>query len=738
MELSGKQLRFRIYLVMMILLAGFCLLFYRLYRIQIVEHDYYASRVPGSRIETIRLPGIRGEIRDRNGAVLADSTPNYELRLNLREIVADYRKRKGAVPTRLWTRYDSFGQPVEQKEIDVVTIVEETVFPQLGELGLLADYSARALQRHYRSNRGLVPFTYRRDLSFREFASFAEHNLGVPGVSIARTGRRRYLYDSLAAHTLGYLNLANPSAVPEERKKDFSYYVGDDFGVMGVEKTLDHHLQGQAGKLIVEKDARRRFVGVVAQEDPMPGAAVELTLDLALQFHTEQALREIGRGAAVAIDPQTGGILAIASVPSFNPNVFVPEISQTDWDRYTEDSTSPMFNRAVNSYAPGSTFKIPIALAGGLTPHFDRKFPCAGGAQYGKKFMKCWCHSKGFTHGTIDVSQAIKVSCNGFFYRYANETGIRNIETMSEVLGLGRRTQVPLSGEAPGSVPNPDWLRLQGLNWSDAFTALVSIGQGATEATPLQMASVTATVANGGKVFDPQLIQRVVAHDGTVIDELDPNPRTTLTQEGLTAEQVETVKRGMWRVVNEGGGTARKAAISGVEVSGKTGTSQTGNPRQPTNAWFVSFAPYDDPQIAVAVFVENGKSGGSAASPIARQMIRSYLQPENFADITVNRLPEAVGHFDQIASVSFGGEGTVAVAASSVSSNSVASSTPNTSVDVSEFEPPEIRKRRINPLAKFLALPTLKPKNDSRGAVGATNKRPKPKFRPFRKVGKRR
>lgn len=723
------QFRIRLYLLALFVIAGFSLLVYRLYEIQVVEHDYYAARVPGSKFESVRIPGIRGEIKDRNGITLVDSTPNYELRFDLREITSAYLKTHDSLPKHTWERFDQYGQKETKTETDIVKVVEETVFPGLQDLGLLADYSASSMRVHYRSTRGVVPFTYRRDLSFSEFAQFAENNIGIPGVTITRTGRRRYLYDSLACHILGYMNLADIDQVSEERKREFNYYVGDDYGVMGIEKTMDYHLQGKPGKLVIEKDEKGKIVGEVSRTSPQPGSDVYLTIDARIQLATEQALRKIGRGAAVVVDPSTGEILAMASVPSFNPNVFIPEVSIDDWKRYTEDPTSPMFSRAINPYSPGSTAKVPIALAGCLGDSWKYRFSCGAGAQYGNKFMKCWCAGKGYTHGSIDVSSAIKVSCNGFFYRYANHTGIRNIQRVTNLLGMGKKTGIKVTGENPGNIPNPEWLRMQGLLWSDAFTALVSIGQGATEATPLQMASVTGTVANGGKVYQSRIVKKVVEKNGDVVMENLPNVKADLTKEGLTSEQVEMVKRGMWRVVNEGGGTAGRARSQFTVLSGKTGTAQTANPRQPTNAWFISFAPYDNPKYAVCVFVENGNSGGGAASPIAKRIIEDATTMEQGREFEITAIPEAIGRNDRIMSVSFDNTDLTQFAQADADSESA--------VDVAAFVPDSLQQRSFRPFGGALASPTIRSSSDSRGRVGNLNSRPKPKFQPFKWLKKR-
>jgi len=720
----ATHFRLRLYLLAVLVMAGFSLLVYRLYEIQVEDHDYYAARVPGSKFESVRIPGIRGEIKDRNGVTLVDSTPNYELRFDLRAIIEAYLETHEDLPQYEWERFDSYGQRETKMETDIVKVVEETVFPKLRDLGLLADYSASSMRVHYRSTRGVVPFTYRRDLSFREFARFAENNVGVPGVTVTRTGRRRYLYDSLACHILGYMNLADIDQVSEEKKREFDYYVGDDYGVMGVEKTMDHHLQGKPGKLIIEKDEKGKIVGEVSRTSPQPGSDVHLTIDARIQTVAERSLRKIGRGAAVAVDPRNGDVLAMASVPSFNPNVFIPEVNMEDWKRYTEDPTSPMFSRAINPYAPGSTCKIPVALSGCLSDSWKYRFSCGAGAHYGNKFMKCWCAGKGYTHGSIDLGSAIKVSCNGFFYRYANHTGIRNIKTMTNLLGLGRKTGIKITGEKPGNIPDPEWLRMQGLLWSDAFTALVSIGQGATEATPLQMASVAATVANGGKVYQPRIIEKVVEKNGEVVWNEPAELKYDLTREGLTADQVETVKRGMWRVVNESGGTAGRARSELTVLSGKTGTAQTANPVQPTNAWFIAFAPYENPELAVCVFVENGKSGGGAASPIAKHIIENAVTLGQGRKIEVTALPEAEGNTDRVTSVSFDNTDLNEFAQADQDSESA--------VDVADFVPESLQERTYRPLSGNLAQPTIKRDTDRRGRVGDQNSRPEPKFRPFR------
>ncbi|NOY00214.1 MAG: penicillin-binding protein 2 [Verrucomicrobia bacterium] len=717
----ATHFRLRLYLLATLVFLGFGLLTVRLYEIQIVQADNYKNKLPGGSEVSVRIPGVRGEIKDRNGITLVQNVANYEVNLDLKEIVSQYKKSHKNVP--LYTFFPIVrGQPQERKEIDVVKIVKQSVLPGLAELGLAADFNSKQLRLHYRTTSGLVPYTYRRDLKFEEFAVFAEHNLNIPGVTVSAKASRDYRFDSMAGHILGYVNLPDIKLIPREEQAEYNHYVGDDYGVYGVEKTMNHYLQGKPGKRVLERDEKRKIVGEISYTPPQPGADVYLTLDARIQMIAERSLRKIGRGAAVVMDPQTGDILAMASVPSFNPNAFIPTIAQSDWKRYTEDPSSPMFNRAINPYSPGSTFKVPIALSGMLSGTHRRNFTCYGGVQYGAKYMKCWCLSKGFTHGSVDVSQALKFSCNAFFYQYANVCGIKDILKMTDILGLGRKTGIEVTGESPGSVPGPQQLRMQGLMWSDAFTALAAIGQGANEATPLQMASVTATASNGGRVFKPRLIEKVAERDGSVVFREAPKVTHDLTKEGLTREDVETVKHGMWRVVNESRGTAPRAKSEITMISGKTGTTQTGNPREPTNAWFIAFAPYKTPELAVCVFVHNGASGGRAASPIAKNIIDETMAMRKGKNITLDRLPEAEGNFDRILMVSFDGAGL----------EEYASDDADEAVDVSGIMPVQLTAKKKT--RSRAPTPSIKRKADAEGSVEKQNTKRKQRWKNLRRM----
>tara|TARA_B110000196_G_scaffold320134_1_gene340698 strand:- start:2581 stop:4902 length:2322 start_codon:yes stop_codon:yes gene_type:complete len=700
----GYRLRF--YLVGLILIGGFSVLLIRLFVIQINRYDEFSSKVPGTSEVKVRMPGVRGIIRDRRGRVLVENIARYEMQFNLKEILINYRriikdenlaitkinrtasvkKELKAVPVSVFDFNDGSGIRRKRKEDDMVTIVSELIFPYLARIGLYKEFHAGDLQRHWRTHGGLVPYTYRDDLTFEEYAIAAEHSLDLPGVAVTARPMRKYVYGALASHILGFVRQPDIKKVPAEERKKWEYYVPDDFGGDGIEKTMNHFLRGKPGQRIILKDEKGRVVdskneagkviGEIAYEPPKSGSDVWLTLDLRYQYIAEQALRKVGRGAVVVVAPTSyktklkalgkeeehwvyaGDILAMASVPSYDPNKFIPSISEKDWKKYLENDNDPLINRALKDHAPGSTFKIPVSLSGMLSDTEVRAFDCLGGARFGPKvFMKCWARSKGYTHGRIKVREAIKTSCNGFFYRYGNATGIENILKVSKWMGLGTRSGIPLNNEDPGFIPSPQWKRVQGLgNWGEADTAQVSIGQGATEATPLQMAMVASTIANGGKYYRPRLIHKTVEEGKEKLKTSEV--QYDLTKLGIPSEKIEICRSGMWDVVNEIRGTARRGKSKIVQLSGKTGTAQTGRKRangmNETNAWFISFAPYDKPKLAVCVMVENGKAGGTVCAPIAKRIIDGIMSVEQFNfNPKVASIKESEGNFDFVELVSF-------------------------------------------------------------------------------------
>ncbi len=653
MILIRRSHEFRIAVLAVIALAAFALLVSRLWYVQVARGAEYTSRIRNTSQVNVRLPAVRGEILDRNGVQLAQNRASNAVEFYLPDMVRDYRTRFGTVPRHTY-RTTVQGMMVEKSEPDIVKIVNETVIPRLQELGLARDYNASQLRTHFRNNTE-VPYTYLEDLDFETMAKFAEHDIGLAGVNVTVRPVRRYVYGALASHLLGYVG--TPEKIDKADASRFNFYQPDTEGKAQIEMMFDADLKGEPGSRILQRNAKGVIEGEVGLQPPKQGSNVQLTIDARIQYITEKALRAVGRAAAVVIDPNNGDILAMASVPSYDPNAFIPAISATEWSALTQDATDPLMNRALGAYAPGSTYKIPTALAGIRAGVDGRRFGCSGGVQYGDKFMACWIASKGGSHGSLDLENAIRVSCNAFFYQYGNAAGIDQIVAVGNMIGFGQKSGIPLSGESPGILPGPEWLATAHPRerWSSGQTANVAIGQGYVLATPLQMAMLAATVANRGTSYYPRLVDKVIAQDGTVVREEPVKIRANLLDGGFTPEKLEIVRRGMWDVVNRDGGTARTARIKNHEVAGKTGTAQFWRGSVKDNhTWFIAFAPYEAPRYAVAVLVQGAQSGGGVAAPIAAKILSDVFKMEEGEKVDVAALEPAKGSFQFVSGVDFG------------------------------------------------------------------------------------
>jgi penicillin-binding protein 2 len=621
------------------MLCGLGVLVGRLWWEQVARGAMWTKKIASRSEVTVRIPSVRGEIRDRNGLTLVANRASYEVDFYLPDMVRGYRKEWGSVPINEYLATVK-QMKTKMREADVVKIVNDSVIPRLKELDLAADYNSEHLQKHYR-NDTLVPFTYREEVDFKSIAKFSEHDVGLPGVEIAVRPVRQYVYGALAAHLLGYVGAPQDvNLLPDVTH--YSFYQPDVDGKSQIEQSMDKYLRGEPGTRVLRKNVK----GVIESEErvdpPKPGNNVYLTLDARIQYIVEQALRHpsLGRAAAVVIDPNNGDILAMGSVPSFDPNVFIPSISSADWKKLNEDESIPLISRAVSGFPPGSTFKIVTAL-GGLTKNMGAShFNCPGGITYGDHYFKCWVAEKGGSHGTLGLADALKVSCDCFFYQYANAAGIESVDHIGKILGMGEHYDLGLADEKDGAMPGPDWMKTKYplLKWTSAHTANVSIGQGYVLASPLQMAMAYAAVANGGIAYEPRLIKTVLAPNGQpVLDENkqvavpdQPKIRGDLRNE-VTPAQIEIVRHGLWEAINEtggtgGGGTGAKGRVKGIVVAGKTGTAQaTDRGRKEHIAWFCCFAPYEKPRYAICVMVQSGEHGGSVAAPIAQHILEQCI-----------------------------------------------------------------------------------------------------------------
>jgi penicillin-binding protein 2 len=653
--------RLRIQFLGLFMLLGVGSLGLRLWWIQVAHGQEWTAQIRGSSQATVRIPSVRGEIKDRNGVTLVQNRASYEVDFYLPEMVKGYRERFGSPPTTEY-RATINGMPKDLKEPDIVKIVNNGIVPRLNELDLARDYNAGKLQRHFRNDTE-VPFSYIKDIGFPTMAKFSEHDVGLPGVDIAIKPVRSYVYGAFAAHILGYVGV--PDNVNQEEAKKFTFYQADVEGKSNIEKTMDEYLRGKPGVRYLRRNAKGTIDGVLREDPPQQGANVFLTLDARIQAITEEALRVVPRAGAVVVDPNNGNILAMASVPSFDPNAFIPSIKAKDWKALQKDEGDPLVNRAISCLPPGSTFKLITALAGlrGTKNLANARYNCSGGVSYGDHYFQCWKHSG---HGTLGLVDAIKVSCDSFFYQYGNAAGIRSIDHIGKMLGIGEESGLQLSGEQTGNMPGPEWMQIHHPQerWSQAQTANVSIGQGYTLVSPLQLAMAYVAIANGGVCYYPRLVDKVLRQDGSPVFDEQGNPaappprvRSDLRQE-IPTDQIELVRKGLWEVVNEDGGTGGRARLKNVQVAGKTGTAQASERGREENvAWFACFAPFDHPKYVIVVMVQGASGhGGSVAAPIADRILeRIVALDEGKFDMQVTWLPPAhqPNPFQLIKAVSF-------------------------------------------------------------------------------------
>jgi penicillin-binding protein 2 len=582
--------------------VGLLALVVALFRVQVVHGERYDSRERAQSLRRIRVPSARGEIVDRNGVVLANNRPSYDIVIYL----------------------DQLGQV--SKRADDVRVAQANLAALSRALGMPVALSDRDVRIHYAVRRP-IPLPVWRDLTPKMVAAFEERASNLPGADLIVTPVRQYPFGKLAAHALGYVGKAEQN--PELELERFYYYQPDSEGRQGVERACDELLRGSPGGYTVRVDPSGRRVGDVGEKLAEVGNKVWLTLDARIQKIAEDALagaelpagREL-RGAAVVIDPRTGEVLAMASAPAFDPNIFNPGTAAEVVNAVIGDERSPMFNRAIGArYAPGSTFKT-ITLLAGLqagTINPQDTATCAGSMRIGnwQRPFRCWSERG---HGTVDAFGAMRQSCDVWFYQKGMATGAERIARAAGEFGLGRATGFDVGLEATGLVPTPDWKRERRRErWWDGDTAQMAIGQSFLEATPLQMAVVAATFANGGTVWQPFLVKRAQTPSGQVVHESQPEARGRLS---ATAQQIEIVRQAMRGAVESSDGTGHRAAVRALSVAGKTGTAEYDTPRgRRKRAWFIGFAPYEQPTIALSVLFEDADSGGHTAAPVAGQIL---------------------------------------------------------------------------------------------------------------------
>jgi penicillin-binding protein 2 len=592
----SRRLLARVALVVLVL---FGLLFLRLWFLQLIKGDYLQKRSEYNRIRTQDLPPWRGMILDRAGNILVDNRPSFNLMATLEDI------------------------PDPQ-----------ILARRLGSLFNL-DPESLATQINKARQTGLHQVRLKTHLSWREMALVETYKAELPGVFILVASKREYRYQNLACHLLGYLGEINDSQLKSGRYS--SYKMGDYLGRRGIEAAWEDFLRGERGFRRIEVDAFGRELGNVHQKLSTPGANIYLTIDTRLQQEAEDCLQD-KVGAIVALNPQNGKILALASSPTFSPEAFERGLSAAEWQDLVKNQDHPLMNRAIlGQYPPGSTFKIVMAVAGleegVITP--QTYIYCRGYLASGNHLFRCW---KKRGHGSVNLHRALVASCDTYFYEVGRRLGIERIAKWSRRFGRGSPTKLKLDKERPGLVASAAWKRQRfGAPWQEGDTFSVAIGQGYNLVTPLQLARMAATLANGGIVYQPQLVEKVESAAGEILERFQP-----VIQGRLQAEPANLilVQKALADVVRAG--TGRRAWLPQVEVAGKTGTSQVVSlekeksgkhiRRFQNHALFVAYAPVDYPQVAVAVVVEHGGQGGQVAAPLAKRVLSAYFGDSQMAE----------------------------------------------------------------------------------------------------------
>jgi penicillin-binding protein 2 len=587
----------------------------RLVLLQVVRYEEYTLRAEGNRSRIEVKPAPRGLILDRNGRVLAENRPSYQLEL-VREEVANL----------------------------------EATLTGLVSIGVLAPEELEDARRDIRARKVFESVAIKRRLNDVQIATFSSHRHEFPGVDIRTRSTRYYPHGSLGVHALGYVGTISESDL---KKIDQDAYQGTDvIGKLGVEQARENELHGVNGSREILVNAQGRSVDdsslktTLREKDAIPGNDLILALDLPTQQAAEAAFAG-RRGAAVALDPNTGDVLAFVSLPGFDPSQFGRGITSREYRALEGSIDQPLFNRAIKgTYPAGSTVKPVLAMAGlafGVVRPEETRY-CPGYYQVPDSSRRAR-EGRGGVHGAVAIREAIADSCDVYFYRLAVELGVDRIHEFLSPFGFGKRTGIDISGELPGILPSREYKRERFRNsrdvtegaWYVGDTVNFGIGQGFMLVTPMQLAQVTAVLAAKGKVFQPRLVTGV----------RDPVSGETRTIEPIALPQVKGGTPAQWDVIMEGmretmvSGTARAISKSAeYNMAGKTGTAQVRSVAQNErvdavqqierlrdHSWFIAFAPAEDPKIAVAVLVENGGFGASAAAPIARQMFDAYLLP---------------------------------------------------------------------------------------------------------------
>lgn len=592
-DLSAKV---RTNIISILTIVIFFSLGFRLYQIQIIENEKYQKTSEKNAIKEKIIEPYRGIFYDRNWNILVDNKPGFTLRI-------------------------------------IPYYFDTSLIPVLENFFKLKQGYIKYLLRANRNFSPFIPIRVQRGLSFEQISWLEENKEELPGVEYVIDMQRNYPFGVRGSHLFGYCKEISRKEL--EEKKDY-YIAGDFVGHNGLEKYYEEYLRGVKGKQFVYVDSKGREVGPVNEGKndikPVSGYNAQLTIDGELQKLAEELLADKS-GAIVAIDPSNGEILTLVSKPDFDLSHFASLTPASIWRELNSDKYKPLFNRATSSiYPPGSCFKPVSALAALNDGIINERYtyPCGGGFSFGNHFYKCMG-----THGSIDVVHSIEKSCNTFYFSLILKNGFERWTKYGRMFGFGQKTGIDIYEETAGILPSVEYYdKIYGKGrWTKGYIVSLGVGQGELGVTPLQMAVYVSAIANGGTLYRPHAVRKLFNPEANPKEIIIPVEGKKLP---IKPEAMELVRQGMFLVVN-GTGTATHIRIPGIHVAGKTGTAQ--NPHGKDHAWFVGFAPFENPKIAIAVIVENAGFGGAIAAPIAKQLIEFYLKDKtkNVQDLAANK-----------------------------------------------------------------------------------------------------
>lgn len=599
---TSDAIKKKIRIFAILVVVSFLCLWMRIWYLQILKWQYLTGLSENNRVRMVTLPASRGMIKDRNGETLVSIRPAFNLYLT----------------------------PEDARNLD----------SSLDKLAQRISLDREKLKKKISQTKSFKEVLIKGDIPREEVAFVEENNMSLPGIRIRAEPLRNYVFNNLASHTLGYLGEISKASL--ERLKDPAYRQGDFVGKNGLENIYESLLRGKKGYKEVEVDVSGRELKTLRKLPPESGNNLILTLDVKIQEELEKLMTETAEqnmnGSVVVMKVQTGEIIAITSKPSFDPNKFAAGISPKNWRDLVTDEWHPLQNRSIHGqYPPGSTYKIVTAIAGlgeGVIKP-DTSIFCPGHFKLGRGRYRCWKKSG---HGFMNLHDALVQSCDVYFYTIGHRLGIDTIAKYAKRFGLGRSTRLGLSQEKKGLVPTTQWKLLNKKEpWLLGETISASIGQGFNLVTPIQQVIMMAAVANRGILLKPYLVKRIEGPEGQLRQEFFPE---IIGQIGVDPDHLEQVRMALRDVVNGTRGTGKKSRLKNIIVSGKTGTAQV--VRMKSNeelekgeaipvkyrdhAWFVAFAPYEKPVLAVAIIVEHGGHGGAIAGPIAGKIFKKYFK----------------------------------------------------------------------------------------------------------------